>query len=147
MFKFEIREDTFTPWADRKLQESELFLNNLMTFLANTFLEETDPFVPVVSGSLLKSAHYMWHWSGGFPAVGLDIVWTGIFNPHQEEFDVFRNTYREDYAWSVYHGEHYKPTSNPASSDHWVEQSLTYFDAPEVESILEEKFLEWLFEA
>lgn len=143
MFKFELAEDTFSEWADKKLEETEALQVNLLTQLANIFLEETDPFVPVVSGSLQKSAHYMWAWDRGLSASGLSLIWTGMFNPHDEEFKYFQNDFHEDYALSVYHGEHYK-TGGRASSDHWVEYGLWEFES-EFNSILEQEFLKWLF--
>lgn len=144
MFKFTVGEDTFTPWVDKKLEEAEAFQISLLTQLANIFLtEHTDPYVPVVSGSLKESAHYMWSWDSGLSATGLSLVWTGIFNSSHEEFVSFDNEFHEDYALSVYEGFHYS-TGDDSSSDHWVEQGLWSFDS-EINGILEEEFLKWLF--
>lgn len=142
LFKFSV-EDTFTPWADSKLQTIETLQMDLLNQLGKIFLEETDPYVPVVSGSLQESAHFMWHFVEALPTVGLQIIWTGIFNDNDTEYDYFENYYHGDYALSVYYGEHYKSGSR-ASSDHWVESGLWSFDSM-VNPILQEKFLSWLF--
>lgn len=142
MFQFVVKEDTFTPWVDKKMQGLPSFSEKLMTLLGNLFLEETDPFVPTASGSLLESAHYMWSFVEALPTVGLYITWTGLFNDSDEEFKDLRNYYHEDYAWSVYHGKIYKKKGTPSSS-YWVDESLSVFD-DELTGFLEEVFLGYL---
>lgn len=146
MFKFETRitEDTFTEWAEKKLGEVDAFHYQLMTLLANTFLEEVDPFVPVVSGSLLESGHKFWVFTDALTALDLKITWTGIANEDDDEYAYFGNYDYEDYAYRVHTlGEHHKK-GTPASSSNWINVGLTYFDSASVNAILEEEFLAWL---
>lgn len=142
-----IKEDSVTPWIDKKLQGLEGFEEMLLTVLANAFLEVTDPFVPheKSSGSLMESAHYMWTWTAPFPAMGLYITWTGIFNTNESEYRRFQNIYWEDYALSVYTGYRYT-TGEPVSDGlhHWVDESLEVFDEYEVIEYLDELFTEYL---
>ena len=146
MFKVKSRivEDTFTEWAEKRLNEVDVFQHQLLTLLANTFLEDVDPFVPVVSGSLLESGHKFWVFTDALTSMDLRITWTGILNDDDDEYAYFGNYEHEDYAFRVHTlGEHHKK-GTPSSSSHWIETGLQYFDGAVVESILEEQFLLWL---
>lgn len=147
MHTFKVVEDTFTPWAETKIGEMEYFQKELMVQLSTIFLEETDPYVPVLSGSLLESAHYLQVWSALGLYTTVQFIWSGLFNPNYEEFKEFGNISsrngellkgtQEDYALSVYGGQTYKKRGTP-QSDHWVDQSIaTGID--EIQATLEEQ--------
>lgn len=137
-----IKEDTFTPWAEKKLNEVDALQYKLMEVLSKAFFENVDPFVPQWSGSLMRSAHHFTFVSG-LDAMEIFIEWTGRYNPNDWEFYAFKNPNKEDYAQSVYLWEHYA-THDEAKGGAWVEQGLETFDEDEVKDLLIKVFNEFL---
>ena len=144
MFTIEtkVTEDTFTPWAESKLATVDEFKYDLMNLLANLFLQDVDPLVPYWSGSLQKSAHYLWHWTNTLEVTGLNILWTGQFNLNEEEWKYFENPRHEDYALRNYLGEHHT-TGTHQPKNEWVEKGLDIFDN-KLNRYLRDEFLRWL---
>lgn len=145
MFRVQAGKDTFTPWIDNKIAGMEYIRREILTDLAYMFLEETSPFVPksqYASGTLRESAYYLQKW-GSFVTVDyLQITWSGLGNPNQEEFDWFENKQHDDYALSVYEGKTLYKGTKPTSQD-WVTQGLEVFDTEYVEEILAEQLKIW----
>jgi hypothetical protein len=118
-----ISEDTVTPWADEKINSINSLKMELLTYLAEIFLDHISEaeLVPHLSGTLEESAHDEegWVFVNASEATGLLITWSGEDNPSEEEWASFQNSEHEDYALANYTGFHWR-TLTKQPKHHWV---------------------------
>lgn len=111
--KLIIKEDTFTPWAEKKISTVDAVQEKLLIFLKDLFLGilSEEEIVPHLSGELEESAYDSWEFVGGLESMGILITWSGEENPNESEWERFGNLEHEDYALANYRGFHWKSMS------------------------------------
>lgn len=146
MFKLVVTEDTFTPWAEKKISSTEALQRDLLIFLKNLFLKHMadNNLVPRLSGELEDSAYDNWEFVGGLEAMSMLITWSGEDNPNESEWEKFVNTEHEDYALANYRGFHWQ-TRTYQPKNFWVGTGIIeVFVSGEGFDKMGTRYLEWL---
>lgn len=148
MFQFVIKEDTFTPWAEKKISTVDALQRELLIFLKNLFLGHMseEELVPHLSGELEESAYDSWEFVGGLEAMSMLITWSGENNPNESEWEYFVNTEHEDYALANYRGFHWQ-TMTYQPKNFWVGTGIIeVFVSGEGFDKIGKEYLRWLLE-
>ena len=142
--KFRTVDNSFSKWADSKLEDEGSFSVRTLKVLAESFVDSTSGHVPSLSGDLLRSAEdpSLWRIVRGLEANGIYIEWTGRYNDDTKEFESFSNPEKDDYALSNYLGHRYKIGGNQPDS-HWVDWGIADF-SEYFEDDVGELFINWL---
>lgn len=148
MFQFVIKEDTFTPWTEKKISTVDALQRELLIFLKNLFLGHMseEELVPHLSGELEESAYDSWEFVGGLEAMSMLITWSGENNPNESEWEYFANTEHEDYALANYRGFHWQ-TMTYQPKNFWVGTGIIeVFVSGEGFDKIGKEYLRWLLE-
>ena len=148
MFQFVIKEDTFTPWTEKKISTVDALQRELLIFLKNLFLGHMseEELVPHLSGELEESAYDSWEFVGGLEAMSMLITWSGENNPNESEWEYFVNTEHEDYALANYRGFHWQ-TMTYQPKNFWVGTGIIeVFVSGEGFDKIGKEYLRWLLE-
>lgn len=144
MLNFELVDDTFGEWLNRKKTGIKQETRNLNRSLVDSVLEDSGKYIPNLSGSLFESGYEHLVFSDGFDYNNIAVItWTGEDNPDEEEFTKFGNFNMEDYALSNYLGYYYD-TGGKQPLKLWWPKIVKDLENTLIEDKVGVDFLKWL---
>lgn len=145
MADVQIIENTLETWLTRKQSELPALEERLIEIMGKALAKDTKPYVPRERGYLESSAESVWFLEPALHYWGLEIVWTGMLNPHRDGIHkdfIGANGELLDYALFQY----FSPLRHEklGATDHWVDYGMKDFVAENYGQI-DKHFMEWLF--
>lgn len=141
-----IIEDTLTPWITRKIEDLPSFEQQLIETLHRALVKDIKPYVPRERGYLEESAETVWFIEPALHNWRMEIVWTGMLNPHRDGIHkdfIGDDGERLDYALFQYYAP-LRHDSKPQATHLWFEYGVKDFEANNYGG-LDKLYLEWLF--